>query len=400
MKAGSKLLGEKKEICTTKDENGNKTVTVLHTCRIGKDYYQIKQVKEESVEEVPKIDKSKTSVTDAVHKKKGDKGAPALTKSKKEGSKSCSEERVTRTIRKEFKLPGMIGGDSPTALTFSSLKFEIAKGRKQGYEDSEICSAIISKVADREFKEYFENEPDIELDDVLEMLKCVCKQQKSSATFTTFTNDKQRVNEKPHAFIARVLRLRKKVLTLAEEEGRTYPEEMLAERSFEVIFGGLRDENIRSGLRDKLRDNTSLTDMQILKHVSDVVDAETERKLKLFGKGEEEYVEVSEVVEDIKTKDEKNDKKEKKKLNPFNEIDELRNDMKKRDDHVDAQLNEIKQLIKVKNGNEQQTEDEKPKKKPRKCPKCIADNRFRCRHCWDCGSDDHKRGDPNCSENQ
>ena len=330
------------------------------------------------------------------HKKKKVVETPRTSKT----SEERSHERI-RTIRKEFKLPGMIGGTSATALTYSSLKFEIAKGRKQGYEDPEICLAIISKVADKELKEYFENEPDMDLEDVLEMLKCVCKPQKSSTAFTTFTNDKQGPNEKPSTFITRVLRLRKRVSTLAREEGRTYLdstyEDMLKERAFEVIFGGLRDENVRSGLRDKLRNDISLTDMQILKHMSDVVGAEDERKAKLFGKEEEEEsVEVNEVTGD--TREERKEKKEKKKLNPFAEIDELRTEIRKRDDHVDAQLNEIKQLL-LKN-SAGSGEPEKPKKSPRKCPKCVAENRFRCRHCWDCGADDHRRLDPNCPENQ
>ena len=350
-------------------------------------------------------DDSKSSLSSGANAKKKDssgakkKDSSAKSKSAKSKGDDRSHEKI-RAIRKEFKLPGMIGGTSATALTYSSLKFEIAKGRKQGYDDPEICLAIISKVADKELKEYFENEPDMGLDDVLEMLKCVCKPQKSSTAFTTFTNDKQGPNEKPSTFITRVLRLRKRVLTLAKEEGRTYLdstyEEMLKERAFEVIFGGLRDENVRSALRDKLRNDTSLTDMQILKHMSDVVGAEDERKAKLFGKvEEEESVEVNEVQE---VRDERKEKKDKKKLNPFAEIDELRTEIRKRDDHVDAQLSEIKQLLLKNNG--QSDDADKSKKSRRKCPQCFADNKFRCRHCWDCGADDHRRLDPNCPENK
>ena len=320
-------------------------------------------------------------------------------------SRSSEESLVRTTIRKEFKLPGMIGGKSATALTYSSLKFEISKARRQGYLDSEICLAIISKVADKELKEYFENEPDMELADVLEMLKCVCKPQKSSAAFTTFTNDKQGDTEETETFVARVLRLRKKVLSSAKEEGRTYIdtsyEAMLKERSFEVIFGGLRDESIRSALRDKLRSDYSLTDLQILRHTTDVVNAEQERKSKLFGveaaaaaaaakamKDAESSAEVSEVSSS------KEEKKEKKKLNPFAEIDELRSEMRKRDDHVDAKLEEITQLLK---------KSSTPKvvgKHPRKCPACHGANKPRCRHCWEYGADYHRRGDDVCPENK
>ena len=306
---------------------------------------------------------------------------------------------TTRTIRKEFKLPNMIGGDSPNALSFSSLKFEISKGRKQGYHDSEICSGIISKVADKELKEYCENEPDIELEDVLDMLKSVCtEKQKSSAAFTIFTNDEQGEHEKPMSFITRVLRLRKRVAELGKEEGCVYPAKMLTERAQEVVLGGLRDTEIQSALREKWKDN--MTDKKIMSCAATIVAAETARKQKLFGKPKDKKKGDAVEVNEISEGHEKTEKKVRgARPNPFAEIDELKlqiaerdNRLAKRDDEFKAELNEIKQLIVNKN-------EDKPRKSSRKCPKCVADNRFRCRHCWECGADDHRRGDPNCPEN-
>ena len=103
---------------------------------------------------------------------------------------------VTKVRLKEFKLPGMVGGDGENALSFTSLQFEIEKGRKLGHSETEICSAVISKVADKEMRNYFETTPDMELDDVLEILKSICTEQESSAVFTQFTNDQQGENEK------------------------------------------------------------------------------------------------------------------------------------------------------------------------------------------------------------
>ena len=311
--------------------------------------------------------------------------------------KAADSVSITRTIRKDFKLSGMIGGEGETALSYSSLQFEIEKGRKLGHSDAEICTAVISKVADKELRSYFQTDVDMELDGVLKMLKSVCREQKSSAVFTQFTNDKQGRKEKAITFITRVLRLRKRVLKLAQEEGRTYDEAMLAERSFEVLFGGLRDENIRSGLRDKCRNQNSLTDTEVLALAAEVIDAEKERKLKLFGKSvesEPEDVEVDEMSLEpqvLKVHCEETPVKEKKKLNPFTEIEELRSQMKVRDDRMNAQLNEIKQLVL----NQKPAEDNKVQKKkwPGKCDKCTSENKPRCYHCWKCGKHDHKKPD-------
>lgn len=350
------------------------------------------KVKEEETDSAD--DRVKSSSTSTTTKTDDSTSSSSSTR------KRTEEYVTTRTIRKEFKLPNMIGGDSPNALSFSSLKFEISKGRKQGHHDSEICSAIISKVADKELKEYFENEPDIELEDVLDMLKSVCtEKQKSSAAFTIFTNDEQGENEKPMSFITRVLRLRKRVAELGKEEGCLYPAKMLTERAQEVVLGGLRDTEIQSALREKWKDN--MTDKKILSCAAAIVAAEMERKRKLFGKPKDKVKECDAVeVNEISQGHEKNEKKARgARPNPFAEIDELKlqiaerdNRLAKRDDEFKAELNEIKQLIVDKN-------EDRPRKSSRKCPKCVAENRFRCRHCWECGADDHRRGDPNCPEN-
>ena len=358
----------------------------------------------------PKVKKEEENVTDTSRKVEVSKLSTATgTSMRTEKKKKPAEETVTsvtRHFRKDFKLSGMIGGTSESALSYVSLQFEIEKGRKLGHSDEEICSVVIAKVADTELREYFITEPEVKLEDVLDMLKSVCTPEKSSSVYTAFTNDKQGPNEKALSFITRVLKLRKKIVKLGQEEGRSYSEDMLAERSFEVIFGGLRDENIRSGLRDKLKDDIKMADRKIMKHAADVIANEKERKLKLFGKAvecETEDVEISELASDyskdggrmVKFEDKNKQANAKKKLNPFAEIEELRTEMRSKDERMAAQLNEIKQLVLNKNPASAKEPGEKP---PNKCPACHAINKYRCYHCWFCGKKDHKISE--CPENQ
>ena len=299
---------------------------------------------------------------------------------------------------KEFKLPNnaMIGGDGDTALSYDSLLFEVEKGRRSGFTDPEMCSTIISKVADKETRSYLETTPDIELEEVLEMLKNVCcTAEGSTALFTQFTNDSQGESEKPINFITRVLRLRRKVHSVGEEEGVTYDKLMLAKRSFEVIFSGLRDENIRSALRERCKDDFSLKDNVIHKYAAKIIVAEKERKLKLFGKGAKEEVEVK-AIDTRDRADEEGSRGKKEKLNPFVKIEELRSEMKADKEEIRVELNEIKKLViannNAKGGTKGDNEDgdNKKKWKPKKCPACVAANKWRCYHCWMCGKDDHK----------
>jgi hypothetical protein len=301
-----------------------------------------------------------------------------------------------------FKLPGMIGGDSENAMTYNSLLFEMENGRKNGHKDSEMCSVIISKTADKETREYFETTPDIELQDVLDMLKSACCTEKgSNALFTQFTNDSQGREELPLTFITRVLRLRRRVYTLGLEENNHFDQNMLAKRSFQVMFSGLRDENIRSALREKCKDDYELKDKVIHKYASDIIAAEEERKLKLFGKPLEATVQAMSTKTKVS-----NEAAKREKLNPFAKIEELREEQEKRYEGMRIELNEIKKLIissQNRNSDSEPKEEHKEKKsgkgkKARRCPQCTADNKYRCYHCWECGKDGHRREE--CPENE
>ena len=323
---------------------------------------------------------------------------------------------ITRVRLKEFKLPGMIGGTGENSLSYTSLQFEIDKGRKLGHSDMEMCSTVISKVADKELRSYFETEPDIELKEVLDMLKSTCTEQEKERTaravFTKFSNDKQGKSEKPITFITRVLRLRKKVLKLGKEENMSYDAEMLATTSFQVIFSGLRDENIRAALRGRCKDDYTISDQVLLKHASEIIAAEEERKLKLFGKESEAELEVSAVTEKKSVSFTESALSKKEKPNPFAKIEELRLENERRCEELRVELSEIKDILITSNiannqrgGNNDSKQDQKKGtgnkgRRFGRCAKCMEENKHRCFHCWDCGQDNHKRGAQECPENE
>jgi len=253
---------------------------------------------------------------------------------------------ITRVRFKEFKLPGMIGGSGESAISYSSLEFEIANGRKLGHKDEEMCAVVISKVADRELRSYFEEEIEITLKDVMDMLKSNCSKQENTAknAFLKFSTDKQGEKEKTLTFITRVLRRRKTVLKLAIEEGIHYDEEMLSLTAFQVIFEGLREEGIRTALRAKWGENYKMEDKIFMKHAAEVISSEQARKLRLFGKDIEpdQDVQINAIHgggrKQVSFPEEKEVKKE--KLNPFAKIEELRTEMRtvERDFHCSGGL--------------------------------------------------------------
>ena len=404
-----------KHLCTS-DEDDDKLADFLaiHThLKLGEQNVDEKEEEssesEDDTSKVKQEDEAAIEKSSEESKKREEKLAKKekLEKSKKSGTKKSGTTPAERDeieikrvrVAKDFKLPGMIGGEGENALSYSSLEFEISKGRKLGFTDPEMCSTVISKTADKELKSYFENEKDMELDDVLEMLKGVCTVKESSTMFDEFTTDKQEPNEKPMTFITRVLRLRKAVSKKGKEEGIHYDKEMLAKRSFQVIFRGLRDENIRSALREQTRNDHNLPDKKVFAMAHNIISDEDERKKKLFPKKTTtEQKNTTEDV-DVNAMDAGGNRdfsahKKKEKRDPFVEIERLRNEMIQSQNEIKSLLVDFKKdYLTAGNGNER-----KPRKQANRCPNCVSENAPRCiGHCWQCGKSDHRMKD--CPEN-
>jgi hypothetical protein len=327
--------------------------------------------------------------------------------------------QISRHRLRDLKLPGMIGGEGENALSFCSLEFEVRKARNLGYRDEEICAAIIPKVADREMRTLLEMEEEIDLDEMLDMLKSTSEEVRDSGTvFADFSNTSQGEHdptEKISTFITRLHRLRKEIETLGKAEGVSYSADMLMKRGFRVLIDGIRDEGIRNALRERCGGDYKLTKAQLLKHAAEVVAQEKERKARLFGKpGDKKQVDVNAVTDGTG----ENAARKKEKLNPFVKIEELRSDMttqlneiknmvmahNNRNDNtppndVMAQLNEIRNMMANHNIQTDTPAADNRRRRPyKRCPQCIADNRNTCGHCWKCGSGTHKQQE--CTENE
>ena len=335
--------------------------------------------------------------------------------------------QISRHRLRDLKLPGMIGGEGENALSFCSLEFEIRKARNLGYSDEEIVAAVIPKVADREMRTLLEMEEEINLDEMMDMLKSTSEEVRDSGTvFADFSNTSQGEHdptEKISTFITRLHRLRKEIETLGKAEGVSYSADMLMKRGFRVLIDGIRDEGIRNALRERCGGNYRLTKAQLLKHAAEVVAQEKERKARLFGKqGEKKVQFVDRVPVDVNAVAEggvENAAKKKEKLNPFVKIEELRSDMTTQlneiknmviahnnrnenlpQNDVMAQLNEIRNMMASQNiQNDTPGNDNRSRRRPyKRCPQCIADNKNTCGHCWKCGSGAHKQ--QACPENE
>jgi hypothetical protein len=326
------------------------------------------------------------------------KPTPKATKPKGSTSITRREDRnaeieISRVRLRDFKLPGTIGGEGENTMSFSTLEFEVNKAKKIGHSETEIAAQVITKVADKELKKLLQMEDELNLDEVMDMLRSANEEVRESRNaFREFNDATQKENEKVSTFVSRLQVLRKEVIKLGREEGVNYDEDMLKKQGYMILIQGLRDENIRWGLREKCKGDHNIPTPKLLKYVAEVVALEKERKKRLFGKVAPEIA-INAIGDEAKEKK----TMQKEKLNPFTKMDELQKNCDDLRTEMKAELNEIKSIVSnfnARNNEQQQDDGRRGRRRPyRKCANCTAENKNTCGHCWGCGASDHKKGD-------
>ena len=259
---------------------------------------------------------------------------------------------------RDYKFGGSIGGEK--GLAFSSIQFEIQNARMLRYSDQEIRAGVIRAISPtHELRNYFEMNPDVTLDEMIDMFRSTFVERNSNRLFIDFQKEFQKSDESAATFVTRIMGIRRKVAKLSIEEGNTIDPVQISKGFFHVMFTGLRDGNIRSELRERCRasvpvsDNSrnhvvSMTDNEILRAIADITSIETERNEKLEGDSSKSPIMV-EVVDTSK----KMEKKE--KLNPFVLLEEMKvsheKDMQQMRSDVTVQLTQIQRTLANINNN-------------------------------------------------
>ena len=125
---------------------------------------------------------------------------------------------------------------------------------------------------------------------LLEVMRSHYHEKDSASIFAELSNGVQNPTETCLDFVVRLMCLRQKVLALGAEEGCNYEETLVQKRFLHTLETGLRNNNIRSEIReitglyktaDKKNKVCTITDEELLKVVTEAVSNETERTGKL-----------------------------------------------------------------------------------------------------------------------
>lgn len=376
----------------------------------------------------------------------------SIVSASNEGVKSSKRSGIVEVHQRlqTFKINGVIGGEKDN-ITFDNLNFQVNNALEAGYNEPSICGAILKAISpSNSLRSLFETEKKLDVDSMLDILRPYLVQSKDSASYyAELCSSKQRPPDKTAMdFVVRLLGLRNRIVKLSAEEGTPFDQNLLRKQFFKTMFSGLQNQNIRAEVRESCKSvsDGEISGSDLMKIVAEAMSNETLRagnfsaskEVNLMesnsgGGGENECLRL-----DAQRKVGKNKEnllpaqvdKQKQEINALKaEVTELR-----------GQNTEIKSLL-VANNNLLKAQAQaqvnataanstgfsfgalahpagvtppalngknnipgggarKPKNWPKKCPNCHQNNVFRCFHCWDCGANDHKKGDPNCPENQ
>ena len=308
---------------------------------------------------------------------------------------------------KDFKINGTIGGpEKKDSLSYTSLCYQISNGQKLGYADEVVCAAVLRAISPgNNLRTYLESKIDLNVTSLLDIMRSHFRERDSTSVFTELSNAAQGVSESCLDFVIRSMCLLQKVLALGLEEGCPFDNNLVQARFLHTLEVGIRNNNIRSELRDVFK--ATLSDEELLKAVTEAASRETERSGKLANSRKPEITSINLVQADKSSEVTKEKKKKDNHLQT--QIVELRANQERELAALRSDLSEIKSVLTQQagscSGNGFQQRQPSNALPPRfrnqnrrryRCQDCEQNRVDRCTHCFKCGSIQHRMA--NCTE--
>ena len=301
---------------------------------------------------------------------------------------------------REFKINGSIGAvDQKDTLSYTSLSFQMKRGKDSGYGSREIRAAVIKAIKPgSNLRNYLESKIDISETAFIKILRSHFKEKDASSVFQEMSNSSQSSSESELDFCLRVMSLRERVMTLSAEEECTFDEVLVRKKFFHTMFTGLRHNSVRMGLQNTLK-AAIISDENFLEEISLVVYNESEhlnkQKAKVNNEKTAKCTEINAMGNYLP--ENKKDKKSKAKENPLLiEIQKLSAKVSQLASvHVEMEALK-KQVANSYLPNNQKSSDFESRRRPFRrrnfrCTDCERMNTSFCNHCFVCGSTSHRR---------
>ena len=311
--------------------------------------------------------------------KTAEESKPALTESARENNERVEDkaERIAETIsilkhmgldslnktlRRELKLTGTIGGEKDS-LNWLSILSQINEARPN-YTENEIIAAIKrAAVASSPIRTYLEARSGNSLKDTMKFIRQYLKEKDPSDLLQELGGSFQQEEEEATKFLTRLIAMREKLTLMAREDGKI-SEEHIYSTYVRAVVTGLNNATVRYRIEALLR--ARVDDADVIKEINSVTSEEVERRTKKFSAKAARVTAASAQVE----------------KSP---------DMLVLTENMKALAEQVQAIQKELATNKQKTWRPAYKRQPiHGCSACKQKGELYCRHCWVCGDDNHK----------
>ncbi len=222
---------------------------------------------------------------------------------------------------RECKINGKIVDPRETdGITYGSLMYQIESAMRQGYQDVDICAAIIKATTSKSLRGVLEARPGATIADITPALKAHFTVKGVKSVFHELGKGTQETGENALQFCMRLIGLRELVVRMNREEGGQLTPQLIQTQFQDSLSTGLRGE-LRHIVRGMLR-VPNVDDNVLMKEITDLMLSEAEHEEK---EGESRVGNVNAVMMDENNKN----KKDKLNKNPLmTEISKISADVK------------------------------------------------------------------------
>ena len=307
------------------------------------------------------------------------------------------QEDVLRSSfwKKDLKIKGQIGGAGEKGkLNFISVVRKIERAVNQGYNEPEICEAVIEMVSpEQRLRSLLEGKWDLTLPKLRRFLRCHFKEVEATELYNQLSNLSQEEGTSPDEFVQDAIVLRDKILFTSKEADTEfqYSEVLVQKQCTHTIVTGLRNDNVKSEVKAALTSGKHLEDEELMEVVSKSVKEEKERQRKLkASKSKTGNVKVVSSEKEESSSGKKQQVKENKEDLIVAELKEIRAGLSEIT-NLKTDVEALKECVRNLGGGGSPNGFQAGKKVTFGCKKCKEQNLGGCNHCFKCCESGHKK---------
>ena len=186
---------------------------------------------------------------------------------------------------RELKLSGTIGKPGQKGkLTYSSLLSQIKNAIKRGFDDGEICAAVVRCIdPNSALRNYLEEIDDLTVKKLIPTLQSHFQEKNATSLYNQMNNAVMSGEDTELSFCMELMALRDKIFKISTAQGGEYTKSLLQSQFQKALYTGIKNERVRQELKPLLSSKRKKppSDKTIMTEITEICMLDLEHQLKV-----------------------------------------------------------------------------------------------------------------------